>query len=394
MPAPQQIEIRSSNRIWSAPAERSGDGALAVTLGECQVVSVLMRLTYLLVSSLVLIVSFSPARGQLVTQNPPVPGGGTVSIWGHVTAMGKPVEGAMVGLWRQPHTQPDVNIMTTRTDGDGKYQLKALPANYFIAAKADGFVDVVENEPLLKSLRRVAVTQASWPLTVDFELVPAAALEGTVTDDQGKPVQQTPIRLMPVGMPTVSLPFWSFPRTDLLGRYRITGLPAGRYQIVAGDVAPVWDTSFGRLPHRRTFYPDAADQSQAKIIDISPGAELVHIDINMGPALKTFTVRVRLVADRDGQIPDSPDVSLEARYAGQGQMAVRPRDISRANGEIVIPNVPVGEYAISVWLGLYPLHPTGCLQITNPKLLGRSDHFEVIDKDVSVDLHISIPKTP
>jgi hypothetical protein len=355
-----------------------------------------MRLTYLFVSPLVLTVSFSPAFAQSTAQNVPVTGGGTVLIWGHVAAMGKPLVGATVGLWGQPLAEPNADNVTatSRTDRDGKYQLKAPAGNYFIAAKADGFVDVIENEPLLKSLRRVRVSEGAWPLTVDFELVPAASLEGTVIDDQGKPVTQTPILLIPIRMPTISMPFWSFPRTDGLGKYRITGLPPGRYWIAAGDVAPLWDTSFGRLPHRRTFYPDAADQSQAKAIDISPGAELKQIDINMGPALRTFTVTVRLVADVDGQISDRPDVSLEAVYQGRGPLAVRPRDISTTNGEIIIPNVPVGEYAISVWLGLYPLHPNGCPQITNPKLLGRSDRFDVIDRDVAVDLHITSPIKP
>lgn len=360
------------------------------------VISVLRRLTYLFVSSLVLTVSFSCAFAQSVAPNVPVAGGGTVLIWGHVAAMGKPIADAAVGLWRQPLAQPNPDNVTAtgRTDRDGKYQLKAPAGNYFIAVKADGFVDAIENEPLLKSLRRVRVVEGSWPQTVDFELVPAAALEGTVTDDQGKPVPQTSIQLIPVGMPTVSLPFWSFPRTDELGRYRITGLPAGRYWIAAGDLAPVWETSFGRAPHRRTFYPDAADQSQVKLVDISPGAEIKQIDINMGPALRTFTVRVHLVTDREGQIPPYLDFILEAFCRGQHAANAKPRGASTTDGEIVIPNVPAGEYVIHVWSLDRPLQLNGCLQVTNPKLLGRSDRFKVIDRDVSFDLHISSPSKP
>jgi hypothetical protein len=283
---------------------------------------------------------------------------------------------------------------TGRTDGNGKYQLKVPAGNYFIAVTADGFVDAIVNEPVLKSLRRVRVVEGSWPLTVDFELVPAAALEGTVTDDQDKPVPQTSIQVIPVGMPTVSLPSSYWRLTDLSGRYRITGLPAGRYWIVAGELAPVWVTTFGWSPHRRTFYPDVADQSQAKAIDISPGAEIKQIDINMGPALTTFTVRVRLVPDREGRIPPYLDFMLEAFYQGQHAANAKPRGASTTDGEIVIPNVPAGEYVIHVWSLDRPLQPNGCLQIVNSKLLGRSDRFEVVDRDVSFDLHISIPNKP
>jgi protocatechuate 3,4-dioxygenase beta subunit len=354
-----------------------------------------MKLTYLFVLSLVLTFSFPSVIAQSAARNAPS-GDGTVLIWGHVAANGKPVAGAWVGLWRQSNKDPNANDMaaTVQTDHDGKYQLKAPAGNYFIAVKADGFVDAIENEPLLRSLRRVRVVEGSWPQTVDFELVPAAALEGTVTDDQGKPVPQTSIQLIPVGMPTASLPFWSFPRTDELGRYRITGLPAGRYWIAAGDLAPVWDTSFGRAPHRRTFYPDAADQSQAKLVDISPGAAIKQIDINMGPALRTFTVRVRLVADREGQIPAYLDFTLEAFYKGQRAATAKPREASTTDGEIVIPNVPSGEYVIHVWSLERPLQRNGCLQITNPKFLGRSDRFQVVDRDVSFDLRISSPNKP
>jgi len=350
---------------------------------------------YLFVSSLVLAVSFSSALAQSVDRNSPA-AGGTLLIWGHVAAMGKPVAGAAVVLWRQPLTRPEMDnvIATGRTDRDGKYQLKLPAGNYFIAVRANGFVDAIENEPVLKSLRQVRVVEGSWPLTVDLELVPAAALEGTVTDDQGKPVPQTSIQLIPVGMSTVSLPSSYWRLTDLSGRYRLDGLPAGRYWIAAGDLAPVWETTFGRAPHRRTFYPDAADQSQAKSVDISPGAEIKQIDINMGPALRTFTVRVRLVADREGQIPPYLDFILEAFYQGQHAVGAKPRQSTTTDGVIVIPSVPAGEYMVHVWSLDRPLKPNGCPQIIDTKLLGRSDRFEVVDRDVSFDLHISIPGKP
>ncbi|HYW71793.1 MAG TPA: carboxypeptidase-like regulatory domain-containing protein [Pyrinomonadaceae bacterium] len=354
-----------------------------------------MRLAFLFVLSLVLTAGLSPALAQSAAGNARVDGG-TVFVWGHVTAMGKPLADAAVGLWRQPRSRPEPDNLAavTRTDRDGKYQLKATAGKYFIAAKADGFVDVIENEPLLKSLRRVAVVEGAWPLTVDFELVPAASLEGTVTDDQGKPVPQINIQLIPVDTPTLSLPFGSFPRTDLLGRYTITGIPAGRYWITAGDLAPIWVTTYGWTPHRRTFYPDAADQSQAKSVDVSAGAELKQLDINTGPALKTFTVKVRLLPDRDSQVPPYLDFMLEAFSQERRVGAAKPRGASTTNGEIVIPNVPAGEYVIHVWSLDRPLQPNGCLQITNPKLLGRSDRFQVLDRDVAFDLHITSPTQP
>src|SRR5262245_44476337 len=124
-----------------------------------------MRLTRLFVSHLVLTLSFSSALAQSAARNTPVVGGGTVLIWGHVAAMGRPLAGAAIVLWRQPLAEPNTDNVTAtgRTDRDGKYQLKAPAGNYFIAVRAEGFVDDIENEPLLKSLRRVAVVEGSWP---------------------------------------------------------------------------------------------------------------------------------------------------------------------------------------------------------------------------------------
>jgi hypothetical protein len=348
------------------------------------------RLELLISLLVVLTLSFSPALAQSAAQNRPATGSG--SIYGHVAGMGKPLAGAAIVIWRQPHEEPTVDNVTAtgRTNGYGNYSLKVPAGIYFIAVRVDGFLVGNENEPVIKSLRRVAVIDRAVK-KVDFDLVPEAAFEGTVTDDEGKTVPQAAIWVKPDGIPAASIPLRYSPavRTDLLGRYRITGLPAGRYRVAAGDLAPVWDTSFGRIPHRHTFYPDAADQSQARIIDVSPGAEIKQIDINMGPALRTFTVRVRLVADRDGPMPNAPEFILEAFYQGQRAATVRPREASTTNGEIVIPNVPAGEYSIHVFTGVPPPYPYHCPQITNPKLIGRSDRFEVIDRDVAFDLHIT-----
>jgi len=349
-----------------------------------------MRLTRLFVAHLILVFSFWPALAQTAARNEPVAGGGSIS--GRVTGSGKPLVDVAVGIWRQPDVEPNAGNVAAvgRTDRDGTYELKAPAGKYFIAVRAEGFVVGNENEPVSKSLRPVALLKGS-SLKVDFELAPAAAFEGAVTDDLGQPVPLAPIWLMPEGTPAASIPlrYSASIRTDLLGRYRIDGLPAGRYRVAAGDLAPVWDTFFGRLPHRRTFYPHAADQSQAKIVDIPPGAVIKHIDINMGPALRTFTARARLVADQNGPIPDRLGFMVEAFYQGQRAATGGPTETSTTNGEIVIPNLPPGEYVIHVGLGMRPLQPYRCPQIGATKLIGRSDHFQVIDRDVAFDLHIS-----
>ena len=105
-------------------------------------------------------------------------------------------------------------------------------------------------------------------------------------------------------------------------------------------------------------------------------------------------MRVRLLADREGQLPPYLDFMLQAFYQGQHRANARPREASTTDGVIVIPSVPAGEYAVHVWSLDRPLKPNGYLQVISSKFLGRSDRFEVVDKDVSFDLHISIPGKP
>ena len=114
----------------------------------------------------------------------------------------------------------------------------------------------------------------------------------------------------------------------------------------------------------------------------------------MGPALRTFTVRVRLLADREGQLPPYLDFMLQAFYQGQHRANARPREASTTAGVIVIPSVPAGEYVVHVWSLDRPLKPNGCPQIIDSKRLGRSERFEVVDRDVSFDLHINIQRKP
>ena len=72
--------------------------------------------------------------------------------------------------------------------------------------------------------------------------------------------------------------------TDDRGVYRFYGLPAGvSSQRGRRGIS-------GRAYHNnfRTYYPDATDQSQAKIIEVKEGAEVTNIDIRLGVGKDTY----------------------------------------------------------------------------------------------------------
>jgi hypothetical protein len=71
--------------------------------------------------------------------------------------------------------------------------------------------------------------------------------------------------------------------TDASGRYRIDGLPPGRYVIAAG------------LLDYPSYYPGGVDIAQAGIVALRPGAEEVHIDFRVQRASIGFSVKGRAI---------------------------------------------------------------------------------------------------
>ena len=249
------------------------------------------------------------------------------------------------------------------------------PGNYFISATATGFVTGKENQ-VFTNLRLVTVTGSGTIDPINFELVPEGVIKGTVTDADGKPVARAPITIFPESLSPADAvpPFYARDlRTDDQGRYRVAGLPAGRYRIAAGYQPVAAATMFGRVGYKRTFYPDSADEVHAKVIEIGAGSEIADVNINCGPAVKTFSVRARIVDERNGQPIEDVDYNLSAFMNGKriGGMGTRGR--SNARGEITIENVPAGEYSIRV-PGTSGLWPAGEIPPA-PNIFGESKHF-------------------
>src|ERR1051326_3804179 len=228
--------------------------------------------------------------------------GGT--IIGAVTAQGKPLPGATITLWQQPLAEPTASNMTQvgSTNADGSYELTGVPpGNYFISASLPGYVTGKENQ-IFANLRPVNAVADGKVDRVDLDLIREGVISGVVTDADGKPVGRIPITITTEVTPAGAGPpkYAKDLRTDEQGNYRITGLPPGKYRVAAGHYPVTNATLFGRVGYRRMFYGDTSDESQAKTIDIAPGAD-IKIDLNVGSPVKTFTVSATIVDSQSGQ---------------------------------------------------------------------------------------------
>src|SRR5205085_12246924 len=127
-----------------------------------------------------------------------------------------------------------------------------------------------------------------------FSLTRGAIITGKVIDADGRPLVGERVTLMSFDAQgrkrQVSQRDFTMGEIDDRGVYRIYGLTAGRYIVSAGQAAdsgaPVFGTS-GQI-YQRIFHPNAAEETQAKVIELGEGQEATGIDIAMNRPTKTF----------------------------------------------------------------------------------------------------------
>lgn len=315
----------------------------------------------------------------------------SINITGTVQSQGKPIPDALITLWGQEgggDPYPPTTVATGRTDSAGNYELKNVPnGNYYIAVRAAGYVTGKENN-FLEKLRFVTVAGAKPLNPFNFELVREGVISGLVTDAAGKPIPNIPITLIAEDILAGSGPpkYAENLRTDIEGRYRVAGLPAGRYRIAAGHWPLSYGTVRGNLGYGRVFYPNAVEQSEARVFDIQVGSELTDINFNLGSPTKTFTVRAKFVDERTGKPVAGMGNRLIPYWNGKQTGGRSAGEISNAGGEIVLADVPPGEYSISV-LGANNFGG----RTDTPNYSGESRHFTVVDKDVA-DIEVRVTK--
>ena len=146
---------------------------------------------------------------------------------------------------------------TTATDADGLYRFDGIPAgNYRVSVEKAGFLCEAPATQAVASGARVVVNVVA---------ARAAAIEGRVIEDTGKPIAELTVtaeRLADTGgQPTAERSYSA--KTDDLGRFRVHTLPAGRYRVSATLSSPA---SGARL-----YFPGTEKIEDAGILPIAAG---------------------------------------------------------------------------------------------------------------------------
>jgi hypothetical protein len=272
-----------------------------------------------------------------------------------VTEEGKPASNVSVLL-----VVADYNarlIARTTTDAEGRYRIANVPAGrYRVRALAPAFTSPEERAGggVYTPGKNVNVGANETVEGVDLTLVRGGVITGRVTNSEGKPVvaeqvsvtegDQDPRRRRSGWV----MPYYEF-ETDDRGVYRVYGVPAGRYVVSVGqDVDNDSVNVGGRAPvYARTFHPNATDAAQAKVVEVSAGAEAQNVDIVIADAPKTYAARGRVMDEAGKPVagvtywwgPMNGDRKTVGASGSEGLP-------TNADGEFVVTKLLPGRYAV------------------------------------------------
>ena len=249
------------------------------------------------------------------------------------------------------------------TDQDGRFAFDRVAAgSYRINADKSGFAPIAD-------MTRMPTVQvvAGQTVSFDLQLHKGSVIAGRIVDAHGEPVTEARIMVLrrfappsgaaaPPGMPRLIPTGGQSQQTNDLGDYRVAGLAAGEYFVVAtprpiatfgrpgvaaSTAAPADHTP--RTTITTTYYPGTADQAAAQPIAVAAGAEVGNINFAIQSAA-AFRVS-GIVVDENGQPVANAMVSLTGDVRG-GTIFTGPSGMARArdDGRFDIEDVVAGAY--------------------------------------------------
>lgn len=234
-----------------------------------------------------------------------------------VDPAGKPVAGAQ--LLPAPETGIGMSMVhsmnggpRTMSDEDGRFVLDGLsPGPLALWVTAEGY--------RMETVRGLRIPETDEVPPLEIVLTQGAAVEGRVLDERSRPVAGAFVNADPVqGYSVESVLAQSGSHTGEDGRYRVNGLPPGRFRVRA-------QTPEGRLAEGT--------------IEIAEGATGAHpLDLRLDTG---FLVSGRVLDDMGAPVAGA---SLQLSFSVQPRVFQK---ISGADGSFLFSNVPAGSWRLS-----------------------------------------------
>jgi protocatechuate 3,4-dioxygenase beta subunit len=199
---------------------------------------------------------------------------------------------------------PDNRIVMT--DGDGRYEIKGLPAEiYMINVSKPNYVRASWGAERVEGPgKRITLADGQVLEKIDVQLSRAGVVTGKVVDEFGDPVTDVFVTAMHYQYIQGSRRLVQAGRggaTNDIGEYRVYGLTPGQYFISAtlrSFTGPNSDSG-DRSGYAPTFYPGTGNVADAQRLTLAPGQTTSGINLTLLPIQ---TARIRGTAfDADGR---------------------------------------------------------------------------------------------
>jgi hypothetical protein len=260
--------------------------------------------------------------------------------------------------------------LSAMTAMDGSFSLeKVPPGTYYVIPQLTGYVSPIgqltqkermtASEATLKTVASAAQkieVQPNGTTTLELELTRGASIGGRVRYDDGSPASGvTPVLLsLDANGKWIDLPAPSLLPTTTGddGRFRFSGLPAGKYAVKAA--LPTTAASMGIGLSSLSMHMNTGDaliaysggvfrESDVKPVEVKVGAERTDLEI-VFPVSGLHSISGSVVAMADGHAVNTGSVELED--AGT-KIAVRTAMIGK-DGSFHFNYVPDGSYRVDV----------------------------------------------
>jgi hypothetical protein len=283
-----------------------------------------------------------PAYGQ-------APAGGA-QIVGRVTDADSKAPIAGVRITLLPNTRPaPMTLLTppmTTTDENGRFSFEGVaPGQLRITAQKQGFAFEPTDAPVIDA-------RAGAAITVELSLRRGGALTGRILDERGEPLSEIRVSAMRqlagrgdrrtvMGGPGSV--------TNDLGEFRLAGLSAGEYVVLAaGQLRSPFTggATAGSTTWAPTYYPGTINKSEAQVVSLAQADTVTGLEFRL-IAVPAFRVSGIAIDESGKPVADAMITIVPASARSQGGFTQTLMGRSNADGTFVIGGVMAGWYAVT-----------------------------------------------
>lgn len=241
----------------------------------------------------------------------------------------------------------------TLSDAEGRYQFTDVsPGDYDVLVMRSGYALVGGN-----SSRGVPIRLAGGERRTGVSLVlqRAGTIPGRIEDEDGTPLAGAQVDALSLRSSDRRPGLLSAAQTstDDRGEFRLTGLPAGQYYVVARDAAfaRAGDDG-GALRYPPTYFPGVIAAAEAKAVSVAAGGDSPRVEFRIRIIKPSHVSGLLKTADKRALI--SGAVVLVPRD-GAAVQPVASEDVDiRPDGRFRFRNVPPGQYQLRARAAIDP----------------------------------------